>query len=155
MEKYRIFPTMFWVGVSLFLVIMSPRLGLGNLRSPGPGLMPFLIGACLFVISFCLFIRLVFRLGHREERVEEEGRVTLRKIVLVLGSLFVYALFLEKIGYPITTCLLLILLFRTMDMKWMWSLCGAGLTVFITYFVFTSLGVRFPMGILEWLGFYG
>ncbi len=74
------------------------------------------------------------------------------KVGLVLGSLLIYAFLLEKIGYLVATSFLLIFLFRTAgSRKWRSILAASVLTVILTFFVFTSLGLRFPKGI--WKGY--
>jgi len=51
----------------------------------------------------------------------------------------------------IATLMLLTILSKSMgSKKWTSVLIGSVLTVLITYFVFTSLGLRFPKGILHW-----
>jgi signal transduction histidine kinase len=84
---------------------------------------------------------------------EERSRINISKISLVLASLFFYGLFLERLGYLIVTLLTMIILFWGVGLKrWSSILVASCLTVLITYFLFTYLGVRFPPGILRFLG---
>jgi hypothetical protein len=69
----------------------------------------------------------------------------------VLASLFVYPLLLERLGYLITTLLVLIILFRSMNNRWSSVLLASVLTVLVSYLLFTYLGIRFPKGILKGL----
>jgi putative tricarboxylic transport membrane protein len=151
MKKYEIIPVIFWTGLSIFMMVLSIRLGLGKFHTPGPGLMPFILGILLLIACFYLSIAAFFKLGGKKEISKEKpGRIDFVKIGLVLFSLFVYALLLEKVGYLITTFLLLIILFRTAGFKrWGSVLIASALAVFLTYFVFTSFGLRFPEGILK------
>ena len=152
MEKYHIFPIIFWIGVSLFIVVLSYKLGLGGLHNPGPGLWPFILGILLLIISLYLLLRHLFRMGAKGETVkEEQGQISFWRISLVLVLLFAYSLLLEKLGYLIATFMLLSILSKSMgSKKWTSVLIGSVLTVLVTYFVFTSLGLRFPKGILQW-----
>jgi len=146
---------MLWIATSFFLMLVSSRLGLGTFHSPGPGLMPFILGVLLLIVSGYLFVKWLARPLRRNEDINEKGdRVGSRKIVILLSFLLGYALLLEKLGYPITTFLFLTFLFRFMGAKWILTLLTSVLTVLLTYLIFTSLGVRFPMGILVRLGVF-
>ena len=150
MRKYSFFPALFWIGLSLFVLIFSHRMGLGGFHNPGPGLMPFLLGFLLFPISLYLLIMSVLRKGEGVEAPQEEGgRTNYRQIGLILVSLFVYALLLERLGFLITTFVFMILLFRSVGNRWIAVLLASAITVLAAYFVFTSFGVRFPEGILK------
>ena len=152
MERYHIFPIIFWIGLSLFIVVLSYKLGLGGFHSPGPGFMPFIVGILLLTISLYLLLRHLLKMGDKGETVkEEQGQINFWRISLVLVLLFAYSLLLEKLGYLIATFMLLSILSKSMgSKKWTSVLIGSVLTVLVTYFVFTSLGLRFPKGILQW-----
>ncbi len=144
----------FWIALSLFVMFISNKYGLGEFRDPGPGLMPFLSGLLLLLISLFLLIKSLLkrRVGDTISEVMrgEEGQVNLRKVSLVLGSLFAFAPLLEKLGYFIATFLVMGFLFRSMGTKRLRTLLLATLlTVFVSYFLFAYLGVRFPAGILR------
>ena len=150
MKKYSILPALFWVGLSVFVMIFSYRMGLGGFHNPGPGLMPFLLGVFLLPISLYLLIRSAFRKGEGIEAPNEEGGQTnYRQIGLILISLFVYAFLLERLGFLITTFIFLVLLFRSVGNRWITVLGASVVTVLAAYFVFTFFGVRFPQGILR------
>ena len=90
-------------------------------------------------------------------RKKEDGKAKLpwreiqwSKIILVLGSLFIYTLLLPEIGYLVTTAALLTLLFSVVGKPRVW-LNGmmAVVTVLGTYLVFhVWLDVQLPKGIL-------
>ena len=148
----------FWIVLSLFIMFFSNEYSLGSFHNPGPGLMPFLLGLFLFIISFYLSLRSLFKKGGDDKKVaeikkEEQSRINIGKISLVVASLFFYGLFLERLGYLIVTLLTMVLLFWGVGIKrWHSILFASGLTVLITYFLFTYLGVRFPAGILKFVG---
>jgi putative tricarboxylic transport membrane protein len=151
MKKYHIIVIIFWIWLSLFVTVLSYKLNLGRFHSPGPGLMPFILGVLLLIVSLYLLIISLFKIGGKKEIPKKEpSQIDFVKIGLVLISLFVYTLLLEKLGYLITTFLLLIVLFRSAGSKrWGSVLIASTLAVFLTYFVFTSFGLRFPAGILK------
>jgi putative tricarboxylic transport membrane protein len=150
MKKYAIFPALFWVGLSLFVIIFSYRMGLGGFHNPGPGLMPFLLGLLLLPISLYLLISSVLRKKERDEAPEEEqGQTNYRQMGIILISLFVYAFLLERLGFLIATFVFLVLLFRGVGNRWITVLAASVVTVLAAYFVFTFFGVRFPEGVLR------
>ncbi len=136
--------------MALFVTIFSYKLRLGRFNNPGPGLMPFIIGIFLLIISFYLLIRSLLERRIEDKAVHKTQRQkNFRKIGLVLVSLFTYAFFLETLGYLIVTTLFFILLFRSMGNRWTTVWVASVLTVLLTYFVFTFFGVKFPAGILR------
>jgi len=150
MKNYQIIPPLFWIGLSLFVIVLSYKMGLGGFHAPGPGLMPFLIGVFLLLTSFYLLIKsFLEKVETGQATSEEKSRINYRKIGLVLASLFLFALLLETLGYLVVTSLFFVLLFRSVGNRWRTVLVASALAVFITYFGFTFLGVKFPAGILR------
>jgi len=99
-EKYHTIPDIFWIALSLFVMAVSHKYGLGRFHSPGPGLMPFLLGFVLLAISLYPLESSLFRNGERYKRVEEmESKLYFGKINLVLPSLFTYGFLLDKLAY--------------------------------------------------------
>jgi hypothetical protein len=135
-------------------MFFSNKYGLGAFHNPGPGLMPFVLGLLLLVISFYLLMSSLLKRSRGDEtRKEGQSRINFRKVILVLASMFFYGLFLERLGYLIVSSLTMILLFWGVGLKRLRSiLFASGLTVLVTYFLFTYLGVRFPAGVLKFLG---
>lgn len=151
-NKYQIIAIFFWIGLGFFVMIFSYKLSLGKLHSPGPGLMPFLFGLFLTIISFYILVRSLYKKEDRYEMVkEEQGQINLGRLGLVLVSIFAYPLLFETLGFLITTSLTLIILFRSMNNRWYTVLIASALTALVSYFLFTSLGIRFPKGILKGL----
>jgi hypothetical protein len=149
--------SIFWIGLSLFVMFLSNKYGLGEFRDPGPGLMPFLSGLLLLLISLFLLMKSLFKRRVGDAIVEamkgEEDQVSLRKVSFVLGSLFAFALLLETLGYFIATFFVMGFLFRSMGTKSLRTvLLATFLTVFVSYFLFAYLGLRFPAGVLRILG---
>jgi hypothetical protein len=150
MKRYEMIAVAFWMGLAFFSMILSCQLGLGKFNDPGAGLMPFLISLLLFLVSAFLLITFFGKKSQKFEKArEEQGRPNLWRVGLVGASLFAYALLFERLGYITATLLLLILLFKSLGFKWRFVLINSLLSVMITYFLFTYLGIRFPMGILK------
>ena len=162
MRKYQFIPALFWIGLSLFIMVFAYRLGLEDktglegVHNPGPGLMPFLVALALLLISLYILISPTLKKRGQKE-VSGSGKEAAKKpnyakMILVLACLFGYAFFLEPIGYLLTTCLVLFLLFKGMGVKWGSALFASLAATLITYFVFTYLGLLFPDGIVKLQG---
>ena len=157
MKKHPIYVTLFWLALGIFVSAYSHyKLSLGKLHNPGPGLMPFLLGLLFSIISFYLLMSSLFKRDKEKETLkEEQGQINFRKVILVLASLFFYGLFLETLGFLIVTLITMTILFWTMGLvRWRSLGVASCLTVLVTYFLFTYLGVRFPPGILRVIGMY-
>jgi cell division protein FtsW (lipid II flippase) len=134
----------------------SFRFGIGTFRSPGPGLMPFLLGALLCAVAIyflsSIFIGRITKKSTEHEEKYESDNVSIGKIILVVGSLIIYALVLEKLGYIVSTLLLLFVMYWAAGTSKRTAVVSSVLTVILTYFLFTRLGVVFPQGILKFIG---
>jgi putative tricarboxylic transport membrane protein len=151
-KKYDVAIRFFWLVLGLFVVIYSYTLGLGKLINPGPGLLPFLLGLIFLILSSVRFIT-VMQLKETEEDREEKKKVEYWRIILIVAALLIWAFVLESLGFLIATFILMTLLYRAAGFnKWYVATFWGLVTVVVTYFVFTYLGVRFPPGILRTLG---
>ena len=111
--------------------------------------MTFLVGGLLLLISLYHLVTLAYEKKSGEEAPETKPKIDLKKISFVIISLFAYAILLETLGYLITTCIILIALFRIMGSRWSVVFAASILAALITYFGFIKLGVIFPEGILN------
>ena len=125
-------------------------LGIGSLRNPGAGLIPFSSG----VLLGCLSLSMLIKSTWGEEKGIRKDMPLIGKdwknSSWVLGSLLFYLLSLERLGFLITTFLFLIFsLVKFRPRKWTSILLISFLTVFISYLIFvTCLKVQLPTGIL-------
>jgi putative tricarboxylic transport membrane protein len=152
-RKYHIILMICWIGLGLFVIFASYRLGLGGLRNPGPGLMPFLLGMLLCLTALYMLIAFIWKKMDQGAAVvrEMQDHTNYTKLGLVLVSLFAYSLVLEWLGFLITTFTTLFILFRIMNNRWFTVVLASVLTVAVSYGLFTYLGVNFPKGILRGL----
>jgi len=77
----------------------------------------------------------------------------LKSFLFTLLALFAYAFLLEPLGFYLTTFMFLFILFKFTEPKsWMIPLIFAGVTVILSYLVFSIwLKCQFPMGIFKFL----
>jgi hypothetical protein len=135
------------LGLGIFVFSYSYRMGIGSLKSPGPGLFPFLLGLLLFLLSFCKVVAIMKKSEGSEKRTK--GPIFFGKLFLLLLSLMFYAIFLNVLGYSIATFVTLLFIFRIAGYKSLPKISlYSMIIVVLSYFLFTSLGVVFPRGIL-------
>ncbi|OPY66980.1 MAG: Tripartite tricarboxylate transporter TctB family protein [Syntrophorhabdus sp. PtaU1.Bin050] len=137
----------FWLAVGLFAVFYSFSLGLGSVHTPGSGLTPFLFGAVLCGFSAA---NLIYLLGKKPKDTRDVG-LPLKswKLGFMILCLLAYGVFLEPAGYLVATFVVMIFLFRFADAKWTGSVMWSAMLTGITYFLFSSLGVILPRGVLR------
>jgi putative tricarboxylic transport membrane protein len=149
MKKYDLYCALTLLLVSIFVSAMSLRFGLGNLGSPGPGFLPFLIGLLLGCISFFMII-MAYGGNHKGHALNDRPSFG-RKVLPTLIILFAYAISMERLGYIIGTSFLLLYLFKvTGSRKWFTSILITLIVVSMTYLFFgVLLSAPLPKGILR------
>jgi hypothetical protein len=143
----------FFVVLSIVILWSSYRLRLGTFANPGPGLLPFLAGFGLGVVS-------VIHLLRHGTGILHQGEITVRQLWAGMNwtksagiavSLVLYTTLLDYLGFLATTTLLMIFLFRVVEpMRWFVA-TGSGLVAsLVSYVLFAVwLQVQLPRGLIE------
>jgi putative tricarboxylic transport membrane protein len=141
------------VALGAFLCKWGYDLDLGTLSEPGSGFIIFWMGIVTMGLSVSIFFLTFFQKIVPEQKKSLWSGVRWRKLIFVLVSLLLYAYALIPLGFLLSTCLLLILLFKGIEpQKWSVAVTGAILTVLITYAIFHLwLGSQLPKGILVFI----
>lgn len=142
---------LFWLILGVIVMAASYRLGLGSLRRPGPGFFFFWAGLFMGVLAS---IVLVQAWASRRAAVSEplfQGR-NIRKIVLVLASVFLYAIFIERAGFLAVTFLLFIFILGFMERKGAFFAVIASLLVTASAYLIFKVLLQSPLP-TGWLGF--
>jgi len=139
----------FWLMVGVLICEESWRINLGEFHNPGPGFLPFgagliLAGGALAVLAKAL------RSGPGREGAFWADRRRWPKVCLTLGCIIFYGLFLESLGFLLTTFLSMGFLFRVIaPQRWRTVLMGALFSAVGAYLIFqTWLQVELPKGFL-------
>jgi len=149
MKKYDRVSSLVWLSFAFYIGIESLRLPLGSWRDPGAGFLPLGAGICLAILSLTAF----FQARSRVEEKTRKGWYSQEKwksLLLILAVLFGYALFLDFLGFLISTFLLLVMLFRFVEpQRWVVSIGGSALAAIASYVIFEIwLKTQLPKGIL-------
>ena len=143
--------SLFLMGFSLLVLVISLRLGFGNLNSPGPGFMGSLAAVLLLSLSFITLIKESLKAIKEEERGIPISRGSLTKILILITALCCYAFILEPAGYLVSTFFLMFIMFYVFNPKrWAMQLLFAFIVTNATYLLFNKwLQVTLPAGIFR------
>jgi putative tricarboxylic transport membrane protein len=132
--------------LAAFVAKEAHDLGLGAVRSPGPGFVIFWTSVLLAVFS----VRMLFSslMGSGDGTDWEHGNFG--SVASVIVSLLVYAFALERVGFVLTTFVFTTFSFWLLAedrSQWLRILAGSLLATVISYIVFTRLfGLQLPKG---------
>jgi len=145
----------FWFIFSLFISYESHKLGLGALRQPGPGFLFFWIGIVIAILSLAVILKSFKKQSAGELGESIFARSNITKLLLVLSSLFLYALLIEWLGFLIVTLLLFLFLLKVIEKKKAWFAALVSFVVTALSYVIFELGLQsqLPRGLLEFLRF--
>jgi len=154
LKKNDYLPGLLWLLLGAAVMAVSYRMSLGTLHTPGPGLMPFLLGSLLILVSLPIFVGSLLRLKQGPGTAREAGiwtGVEFKNVLVILISMIGYALLLERLGFLLAAFLFLFTLLATFDSRrWFLALGASFLTILITYLLFVvALKVELPHGLLR------
>ena len=137
---------LFWIALGILLCYGAIRLGVGSANEPGSGFIFFWSGLILVILSL---IACAEALRDGEEASPGIGALNWRKIILVLLALLLYAFSLERLGFVLTTFLLLSFLLGLIEgAHWGKALGVASAAALASFAVFELwLKIRLPHGI--------
>ncbi len=145
---YRKYPGIFFIVFSIYVCIISYRLGLGSLHKPGSGFMPFWSGAFVGILAAIVLIQDVIS-RDRQGVQEPRESVTWKSIALTLFFFLIYILVLEHVGYLISTALFVAIILKIIERK-RWFLSGwvAIVMASASYYIFKVwLQAELPKGL--------
>jgi hypothetical protein len=151
MNRREFATSLFWLGISIFVVAKALALGVGEFSNPGPGFLLFWSSLTFGILSVVLMIRAI--LGKEGTRPLSDPFKGLKwgNSLITIVALFVYALFLTRVGFVLMTFGLMVLLFALGRVKLWIGLSGAFVTIMVAYSIFHfALQVQLPRGILGW-----
>jgi putative tricarboxylic transport membrane protein len=140
----------FWLFFSTLTAIESYRLGVGNLHSPQAGFLPFVASIILGILSFFLLLSTKSKKAQPNEELEDITfhRHLIPKVLCIITSLFLYAIFLNTLGFVLISVILMAFMLRAIEpQKWYVVTIGAILIPVFAYLLFdVFLKVQLPKG---------
>lgn len=149
MKAHDLGSSLFWLLLSIAVCVESVRLGVGTLVSPGMGFLAFGASGLLAMLSALLFIRASLQRGDLPNIFLFKGKAW-GTVVCVFLVLVLYSILLPRLGYLLSTFLLLGFFFFLLERKRvLLAVLSSLLVTLITYLFFSKLlYCQFPDGIL-------
>lgn len=146
------------VGLVIFLfgaitVFFSFKMPIGTFRMPGTGMFPLLLGILLMFLSSFFILKIFYQTKKfiiiRSLASEVYGFPI--RLVIFYGTIVFVIAFFKKLGYPLTSFLLMSILLRTLGNKnWAFIILLSLVTVILSYLLFVQwLKIPLPKG---WVG---
>jgi putative tricarboxylic transport membrane protein len=147
MKKSATVTSLLFLGLAIGAFIASMKLPFGTVSAPAAAFFPAVLAALLAMTSL---LALVSALRSSDETAVEAERLRWKKIVLTVGSLLVFALLFEILGYLAATFLFIVFLLRAVEQKsWGLAVAVAFSASFFSYLIFSFLlGAPLPAGLL-------
>lgn len=141
---------LFWLAVGLVSIYGSTRLGLGALREPGSGFLPFIAGCFISLMALFLFLNSVFRKRETQAKLLAFWtEVNWHRPGIISLLTFGFVLVLEHLGFILAGFLLLLILFKGVEkFSWKKAMIIPTITLGLTYLLFNVfLKASLPKGI--------
>jgi putative tricarboxylic transport membrane protein len=137
------------IGLAVFILLEAGKLSFGSMRVPQTAFFPVVLATLLLILSLILLVGALRRAptGRGIDRIEAEGWF---RIGATLVTLIGFAFALERLGFLLSTFLLMVLLLRAIEPQaWHKVLAVALVTSLVAYAIFGwLLGIPLPAGIL-------
>ena len=148
-RAYEVVAGLFWLALSIFVMIEGLRLGLGSPNNPDMGFMPFWAAAILAMLALYAIAAPFLTNGERGRSQYVFTRAFPTRVVPVFSALLVYALSLPVLGFLIGTFVLLCPLFYFSYRGPLWHIAvAAAVTTLGCWLLFQELlKTQFPRGI--------
>jgi putative tricarboxylic transport membrane protein len=138
------------IGLAGFVLMQTRHLPFGTLQVPQTAFFPAILATLLLGFSFILLAQTLVAAPERRwgaDRIAAEGWV---RIGATLAAMVAFALVLERLGFLLTTFLLMVLLLRAVESQRWPKVVGIAVTAaLISYALFGwLLGIPLPAGVL-------
>ena len=140
--------SLFWLLLSLAVLIESFRLGIGTVQNPGMGFMTFGASGILGILALFLLLQASVRKETCPAAHPIAGRFW-QRVLFVIFVLVLYARTMPVLGYLISTFVMMTVFFWILERKRVWlGFVFSFLSTSITYIVFSKwLNCQFPEGL--------
>jgi putative tricarboxylic transport membrane protein len=137
-----------WGLLGALIAIKSISYKVGSLGNPESGFLPFWAGICIVFLSLCSMVKAFRLIPSAPPFFEEKGAS--RRLFFTLLSITVYILAINKLGFLLSTLLLLGFLLKSIyPQTWTRTFIFAVFGSLSSYFIFQRwLQVQLPKGLI-------
>lgn len=133
----------FWILLGITVSIWSATFPFGGWEAPGPAFLPFTLGFILILLGNILFFQTIARKGKGSTEIFHSlipKGAAFTRVVMALGGMLLSVVFLEYLGFILTTFFLILFLMRTIQpQKWRVVLFYALVSTFGSVIIFKVL----------------
>ncbi len=153
MARKDLFSSLFFIFLSIYICWQSLDLRFGSFAKPGAGFFSFLSSLGLGFLAIIIFFKSRLAKGLREEISGE--RIPWKPLVITFGSLVGFTLFINTLGFNLSTFLFTGILLRAVGKKnWALSVMFSLSITFGSYILFgLFLQSQLPKGPFGVFGF--
>jgi hypothetical protein len=154
-KKFRKIEGFSWIGLGVVICFLAWRVHLGSFREPGPGFVAFVSGLFISIVGLIMFLSQVLS-GISSDDGFDLGlsfrNISWFRLAYTTVLLFGYAVFLNSLGYILTTFLVMWgLLYDRKKNNWALSFLTSAVIIGVSYLVFDVwLRSQLPRGIFPW-----
>ena len=148
MRRRNLISSIVLLVLAVAIVMNAGTLSFGSLWAPEAGFFPLILGVLLAILSLILLGKAVKGRG-KEESLSDMAFGRWEKIGLTAGALLAFTIFVEHLGYLISSFLLVAFLLRAVEpQKWWLVIVVAFFSSLVAYLVFGLwLDTPLPKGI--------
>ena len=143
--------SLFWLAIGLISIYGSLLLGLGSMREPGSGFLSFLAGCFMCIMAVVVLVQSFIQGQEVQPKLASlwEG-VNWRRPLIITLLVLGFILFLEKLGFILSSFLLLFILLKSVEkFSWRKAILIPVITMGCTYLIFDFfLKATLPKGFL-------
>jgi putative tricarboxylic transport membrane protein len=140
------YSSVIWVIIGIYISFHAYVIGVGKLSEPGPGLIFFLAGIVLIILSLLDLVQEVVYTKDVTTIRELWTDTKWQRVIVTLATAFAYIFLLEMFGFFVSTFLVMVVLFRVLEpSRWLITIMISLITSIISYVVFVViLKIPFP-----------
>lgn len=151
MNRYDFITSLIWLFIGFSIILWSLlTLKVGTFRHPQGGFLPLFCGIVISLLATIVFIQTK---GKAREASTESFLIkgSFSKTFSLIVILFVYAILLERLGFILTTFIVMLFIFKkVIGTSWFVGILQSSIVTLACYFLFGFLlKIPFPRG---WLG---
>ena len=149
MKRSDLAAAVFIAGLAAFILFECRKLPFGTMRVPQTAFFPAVLAVLLLIFSLVLLAQrfLHAEAGRVPDQITEDGWV---RIGATLATMAVFAFVLERLGFLLSTFVLMILLLRAIESQSWLKVIGIALTTALAAYAIFGwlLGIPLPAGVL-------
>jgi putative tricarboxylic transport membrane protein len=149
MKRSDLAAAVFIAGLAALILFECRKLPFGTMRVPQTAFFPAVLAVLLLIFSLVLLAQrfLHTEAGRVPDQITEDGWV---RIGATLATMAVFAFVLERLGFLLSTFVLMILLLRAIESQSWLKVIGIALTTALAAYAIFGwlLGIPLPAGVL-------